>query len=41
MTPHSKIIKFIANKIILCCKFPDSKGMILALLFTCHFKQNF
>lgn len=29
-----------ANKVLFCCKFPHSNDMILALLFTCKFKQN-
>jgi len=39
-TLHRKAFKLVANKIMLCLKFPDSKGMVLAVLFTFHLKHN-
>ena len=36
----TKSLKVNANKVMFCCKFFESKGMILALLFNCHLKQK-
>lgn len=38
---YDKKLKINANKVMFCCKFPESRGMILAVLLTCHLKQKF
>jgi hypothetical protein len=37
---YTKVMKINSNKVMMCCKFPDSRGMILAILFTCQTKKD-